>query len=273
MRVHTFTVWEFVDGGNLRVVADSWYEYAGPVELAKKGRGEQKELIRLQMEQAKQEELRRQDELAKQEEARQSYLAERAKAEPFVASLESTQPGQLSSLAGNQYASDLSNINRTYGDIQQATLRNLSARGFGRAPSGFTTSAINTVGENKGRAETDAYRQAQERTYQQGLQALAYRTGQQGLSQTQQNIEQQGAGTAGSLTSANRQGASDAAYRLSQMGSTAGDILGGISDVAGVVAAPFTGGLSTLASRRRAPTNIGTYGPSVTYGPNGPVYR
>ena len=147
--------------------------------------------------------------------------AERLRAEPFVSGLESTAPGAMSSLAAAQYASEMDRIGKTYSGIREASLRSLGARGFGRAPSGFTTSAVNTAAEQQGRTETDAYRQGLARTYEQGLQALAYRTGQQQLGLGVSNQEQEQA--------------SLAAARRAQMGSGVGDVLGGISGVAGAV--------------------------------------
>src|SRR3990167_8441030 len=160
MRIHTQTTWEIAEGGSLRLLSDSWYEYSGPVIFAKKGRKEQEQIMR--------------ENIARSAEDRARAEAERLSAEPFVSGLESTAPGAMSSLAAAQYASEMDRIGKTYSGIREASLRSLGARGFGRAPSGFTTSAVNTAAEQQGRTETDAYRQGLARTYEQGLQALAY---------------------------------------------------------------------------------------------------
>lgn len=260
MRIHTRTVWKINDSGSLSLLEDSFYEYSGSVELAggkKDARKAQDQLIQTNMNNATADRtLKTSDRAAADTQA--------AKNEPFIQSMEkSSQGGGINDLSRAQLANDETNIAKTYDQIRESGMRQLGAAGFNRAPSGFTSSVINTNAKNEGDAQTAAYRNALQNTYNTGLQALNYRTGQQGLLMGQSNSD----------TSASNQEngqASDSAVKRVQMGSTLGDVVGGISSLAGVVAAPFTGGaslgLSSLASRaikpaaNRAPSGVGSFG-------------
>ena len=113
------------------------------------------------------------------EKARGIQEEARTRAEPFVQGLESVGRGQLSPYSAGQYGSALRGIAQTYRGLRRTGLSTLSRRGFGRAPSGFRSSLINTLGRERGREETEAYNRAQQATYGQGLEALRYRQTQQ----------------------------------------------------------------------------------------------
>lgn len=267
MRTHTLTIWEYDTMGILRLVKDHFYEYSGPVDEMKKGRKEQEQLIQDQRNQALQEQSRRTSQLAQMETERQqadaerqAAAAEKTKSDALIAPYENQAPGTMNGASSAQYAADLDNITKTYDSVKEAGLRTLASRGFGRAPSGFTSSFLNTTGQNKANEETNAFRQGLSRTEAQRMTALAYRTGQISSAQAQQQLEQAQEGITGNQASESGQlgatefnGSSEAALRRSQMGSTLGDIAGGVAGVAGAVgslAAPGVGGgLSSLSSR------------------------
>lgn len=138
---------------------------------------------------------------------------QQAAAEPFLSSLESTAPGELSPLAKSQYASDTRNIVDTYGNARRVGLKSLAQRGFGNAPTGMQASVINTNDRNQGADETKAYENALQQTYGQGLEAMKARLG---LVSTYDPTKPASV-------------ASDAAYRQSQSGSTLGDVGKGVA--------------------------------------------
>jgi hypothetical protein len=187
------------------------YLYNGEAVLLKKGREEQQQVASGQLEQMKADTAQRANQLAK--------------AEPFISGLESTAPGQLSPLSESQYGADTRNIAKTYGDIRANGLRAIGQRGFANAPSGMLASVINTAGQNQGADETHAYENALQQTYGQGLEAAKMRLG---LVSTYDPTKPAAV-------------ASDAAARRAQMGSTLGDIGGGISQMASAAAGLGTG--------------------------------
>jgi hypothetical protein len=193
MRVYTRVEFEW-NGEQYVPVHEEFYEYDGPVAQLKKGR----DVIDQNM--------KKEQKYGDKSEGIQDI--NRNKAEGFVSSLESTKPGELSSLAQAQYANDVDNIVDTHGKNMEVGLRMLKTRGMGSAPSGAQSSLINTANEASGRDQTMAYRNAQATSYGQGLEALKYRTGMQQM-----------------YNPLDAWSTSDkAAAARSQMGSTLGDI-------------------------------------------------
>ena len=198
-----------------------------PVLLCKKGRKEQEAVAQQQLALAQKEQAERE--------------RQRGLSEPIVGELEQeTGPGRLSRYAASQLGANLDNIARFYRGARQTAYRSLGQRGFGRAPSGFERVTENALTRGEEQAGTDAMRQALADTLGQRLTALDYRTGRQDSS--------------GQLGQSAYSGASDAAYKRSQMGSGFGDVLGGIAQIAPIIAAPFTGGASLAGSLFNLPT-------------------
>lgn len=193
--------------------------YTGPVAECKKGKKRKRE-----EEQATKRLREQQERLAAEAETVQRE--NRLRAEPFVQSLESTEPGQLSPYSQATYASSLEDIIRTYRSLRESGLAALNRSGFGRAPSGFRASFESTAARGEQEASGRAFRGALQDTYGQGLQALGYRSGQQQFYDPTRRI----AG-AGDLS---RQ-----RYGMDQPG-TFGPAMTGLS----LLAAPFTGGAS-----------------------------
>lgn len=159
-----------------------------------------------------------QDEVAKQQlavaaAAEAERKKQQAAAEPFLSSLESTAPGELSPLAKEQYASDTRNIVDTYSNARRVGLKSLAQRGFGSAPTGMQASIINTNDRNQGADETKAYEDALHSTYGQGLEAMKARLG---LVSTYDPTRPASV-------------ASSAAAQQSQNGSTLGDVGKGVA--------------------------------------------
>ncbi|MCI0348864.1 MAG: hypothetical protein L0Z53_05505 [Acidobacteriales bacterium] len=150
---------------------------------------------------------------------------------------------QMSPLAAAETGSEVENLRRVYGGLREAGLRILGQKGFGRAPSGHTSSFLRSSQRDQAEAETDAFRKGLGRTYEQGLQALNYRTGQQQLydplraesavlsgGQALTGAQSGAAGTAGNLAQTK--------LTLSQVPGIMDKIRGGIglaSDIAGLV--------------------------------------
>jgi hypothetical protein len=143
-----------------------------------------------------------------------------------------SKPGDLSPAAAAQLAADNDNIARTYSTQRATVARTIGARGFGSAPSGFMSTAENGANLAQDQAGTEAYRAAQLNTEQQRQAAIAARTALSGQNQA-------------GASSASQEG-SDSAYKQSQMGSTAGDVLGAVASLAPIAAAPFTGGATLI---------------------------
>lgn len=192
-------------GGKFVCLNEVSHDYAGPVVLLKKGR----DVVDKNMKSAQ-----------KYADASQGIqTGARNKAEGFVSGLESTKPGELSPLAQAQYANDVNNIVDTHGKNVEVGLRMLKQRGMGSAPTGAFSSLVNTANESSGRDQTMAYRNAQQNTYGQGLEALKYRTAQQDMYNPLKAWES----------------SSNQAAQRSQMGSLLGDIGSGISTGVGLV--------------------------------------
>jgi hypothetical protein len=207
MRISTKVTLEICDTlGEYREVSRESYEFDGPIPVAcKKGRGQEEANMKFQADQANKNAGR----------ADTSYNL----ANKFYQDELALNPGQMSNPAAAIYSSDLNNINNTYSGLRQNAFDSAGIRGFAGAPSGFMKSTQNalTVGQNN--AQQNAYNNA--------------------LVQTQAQRENAAAGEAGLLGQANQaelgntNASSNSAYMRSQMGSTAGDVLGAASSILG----------------------------------------
>lgn len=139
----------------------------------------------------------------------------------------SSAPGSLTPAAQQQLAADNDNITRTYNGMKQTALSTSGQRGYGSAPSGFAKTTENSINNSEAGASTGAYRNAVQNTQNERNFA---ETGEAGLSG-----QQTGAG----LNAAG--GALGGAVDQNKMGSTAGDIAGGVAGLGG--AATGVGGL------------------------------
>jgi hypothetical protein len=180
--------------------------------------------------------------------------------------------GQLTPAAQAQYASDIGNIDSVYKNAQQSGLQQLQYRGMNGAPQGSQVSLINTNNNARAAAQTDSYRQGLSNTANQNLEALqgemnlgnmknslvnAYNPegdyslvntslngaggltgGMQGAASTTLGgfgAQEQGlSGATGALNGSTNaaNGELNAANTLNSMGSTFGNILGGIGSLA-----------------------------------------
>lgn len=249
MKKILYTSWEWTDSGELVRLHSLYTTYSGPWILAKKGRKIMKQNALADQAEAK---------AARGREAAQYDVANKLEGEEVAG----TTPGSLSPAATARLASDRDQIANTYNGIRQTAFRTLGQRGFGSAPSGFGLAAENAADLGEATQDTAAYRNAQQETQREREHAMgtaAGLTGQQG-----------GIGTGASGASTN------SAVALNKAGSTFGDIMGGIAQAAPIIAAPFTGGASLMASglfggtnpfsrMGRKPSSIGGYGP----GPDG----
>jgi len=158
MRIYTKLVYDITETG-LELRESEWYEYDGPIAECKKG--DKEKAVGKQQ----------QDYANKEQGIQDSY---RATADPFEKSLISTQPGQMDPYSAAQYGSELDNISSTYNNLRQAGFKALGARGFGNAPSGMTSSMVNSINNSEGNAQTGAYRTGLENTLNHGLEAGNY---------------------------------------------------------------------------------------------------
>ena len=220
MKVTTYKLLELQDDGTWGVV-DEVFHYAEITGQCKKGRDIVSQNAKTGQNVATGNQSAAQGALALQ----QGALGE---------DLGSTTPGSLSPAATAQLASDRDQIANTYNGIRQTAFRTLGQRGMGSAPSGFAQTAENAADLGQATADTGAYRNAQVNTQNE----RNFATGQEGQIATSQG--QLGNQALGQST--------NAGVALNKMGSTAGDILGGVAELAPIVAAPFTGGASLLGS-------------------------
>lgn len=195
------------------------YEYDGLVASAKKGRESEQQVTR--------------DDLARAK-TNDAYTAEQRGGLNKDIALDETngQPGQLAPAASAQLANDQNNIAGTYKGLRETAYGSLGQRGFGSAPSGFEKSISNGLDLGQQNADTGAFRNAQITTQNLADKALAART-------NQANTGVQAAQSADN-------GGGDSAFKQSQMGSTAGDVLGAVAQIAPIAAAIPTGGASLL---------------------------
>ena len=225
MKISTYVVFNIDTWEKL---AESSYEYDGPVFLLKKGRSEAKRV-------AQRAEAREKEQDRIRAEAEGIQRTNRAAAEGLISPYEQIGEGELSQFASGQLGADTENISRVYRGMREAAERAIAGRGFGRAPSGIGASERNTLNRQQAEAETDAFRRAQGLTEEGRRVALGYRSGaEQFYDPTGRNLA---AGTLGTQTG-------EAAERINRLGSTFGDIMSGIGTVGSLVAAPFTGGAS-----------------------------
>lgn len=188
-----------------------WEGYYAPKSLItmelKKGRKTQEAVAKENLEKQRREEAER---------ARQLSITE-----PLINELEQeTGPGRISRYAAAQQAAELDDIARQYAGLRQTAIRSLGSRGLAPDRSGLARTSMNALQQGEAEAGTDAFRTALDRTLQQRMAAIDWRTGQR------TEAGQQGL-NAGELSS-------NAALRRSQMGSTFGDVMGGIGAAAGI---------------------------------------
>ena len=109
--------------------------------------------------------------------ARERQTEDREAALRFVQGLEATKPGELSPYSSAQYGGELENISRVWKGLRESGLKSLNRMGMARSPGGARASFEATSRRGRLSEEQEAYRRAQESTYQQGLTALDYRRG------------------------------------------------------------------------------------------------
>jgi hypothetical protein len=129
-----------------------------------------------------------------------------------------------------QYELDKANIERNATDSIGVAQRMAAQRGFQGSP-GAMSSIINTTNRNAGELETGAYNTALQNQQQLGLAGIGY-------NQQQQLYNPLSA--IGTASSAYGQGGNSAAQRAG-MGSGVGDVIGGISSLAGAAGSVMTG--------------------------------
>lgn len=138
-----------------------------------------------------------------------------------------------------QYELDKSNIERNATDSIGVAQRMAAQRGMQGSP-GAMSSIINTTNRNAGQLETGAYNTALQNQQQLGLQGIGYNVGQQQLYNPLSAI--------GTASSAYGQGGNSAAQRAG-MGSGVGDVIGGVSSLAGSAGSVMTG-MNAMNKRR-----------------------
>jgi hypothetical protein len=238
--IYTNPTYQMTDDG-LMLVETRWCVYEGPLWECKKGREQAKTLTN--------------DEIAQEKALAAKQAAEQAAADKTIGTFETQgQPGQLSPAAAAQLAADNDNINRTYNGMRQTAFATMGARGFGNAPSGFGLAEQNAINQGQAQAGTGAFRNAQVNTQNLEDKALNARMGLSGQDMSGQTAAA-GTGLQG-------------AQAMNKMGSTLGDIAGGVAAIAPLAAAPFTGGASLAAyglpktGLSNPFAKLGTYGPS-----------
>lgn len=133
-----------------------------------------------------------------------------------IADSEIDTSGGLSPLVSKQLANEQGMIGKTYADASRAANRGLSMRGMGVAPTGLTSSIVNTGINNAGTAQTGAVGNAFGTQNQLNNTALA------------QPISALNATTNGVNATTN------AGTALNSAGSTLGDVGAGLSGIAGI---------------------------------------
>lgn len=221
MRITTRKVIDIQTGKTLE---HEWYEYDGPLAQTKKGRGEEKAATAGALSTGDTGKAIATTDVRKQQQEINPVNA-------FASELESTAPGELSPYAQNVYQNSLRNIARNYGDNMNIGLKALSYRGMGTAPSGYTSSVINTSNRDRDAAETEAYTQAQQNTLAGKMAAANLRTGLAGIYDPSRPL-----GVAGSAYGTAGQNAA----LLNQMGTPIGSIGMGLAGI-GLDAAKLAG--------------------------------
>lgn len=141
-----------------------------------------------------------------------------------IADSEINTSGGLSPLVSKQLANEQGMIGKTYADASRAANRGLSMRGMGVAPTGLTSSIVNTGINNAGTAQTGAVGNAFGTQNQLNNTALA------------QPISALNATTNGVNATTN------AGTALNSAGSTLGDVGAGLSGLAGIGGSLFGAG-------------------------------
>ena len=177
--------------------------------------------------------------------------AQYRKGERIAKGFTATKPGYLSPYAQAQYASDIENIQNTYRGLREAGLASLNRSGFGRAPAGFRGSYEATSDRALEESSSDAYRSALQKTEDELWKVLGYRERQQDRYNPLPAFGM----------------SSDMNIARSQMGTTLGDIMQGISTGAGLVSSFAIPGIQGLSSglgrliRPSSSTYSGPFGP------------
>lgn len=196
-----------------------WYPNDAPLDLmggSKKARKQQEEIAANQLATMNKESARRGE--------------QQAKMEPTLGEFEA--PGQygLNKYSAATYAQDLDNIGNTYAGLRRAAIKAIGGP-QDTMRSGLALTKMNALDQSQGIASTNAYRSAMGQTLDLKKLALGVR-GDQASDSGRQSLG------SGEL-------ASNSALRRSQMGSTFGDIVGGVSDVFGMVSS-IGKGITTL---------------------------
>lgn len=188
-----------------------------------------------------------------------------AKGEPFAESLipkvNSAGRAELSPYSQAQYAGQADKIAQTYRNLRETGLKTLATRGYGRAPSGYGASAINSLGEGKATADTNNWRQSMQDTLDQGEKGLGYFTNQENIFNPTPRLAtaNSGAATGGNLNaeagSLNNGTASQVGNLANQQRQNFSSLINGISGIAGM-AIPGIGALSKLSKGVAPPPSI-----------------
>lgn len=160
---------------------------------------------------------------------------------------------KLSPYAASSFAAANRNIIDAYNKQRQAGFAAMGRSGFGSSP-GAVSSLYSTLGRSQGSAQTDAYNKALQDSLDQMLQGA--------------NIEQNVSRQYGGQSLDESQLASGQAQQRVGMGSTAGDVLAGVSTLATPVLNAFApgGGFANIGKKTGATksgfNNIRDYAPS-----------
>jgi hypothetical protein len=198
-----------------------WWDeipYKGKWAFAKKGREAQQQVTNASLANAGTDTARRTDQ----------YNSGNAD----IGQLEATAPGQLSPAAAAMLASQQRKIQDTYNGARQVGLQRLAQRGMGTL-TGETSSLNNSMARGQASDELNANENAQILSHQDLLSALNARTGLQQLYNPNADL-----GTA-----------STSAFDQSKMGSTLGDVGGGLATLGSIGSSIVgLGGLNNLGS-------------------------
>ena len=281
MRIYTSITWNIETGA---VLAHDFYEYVGAVEQCKKGRRTQEAIMKDQLAEMKREATEKWRQLGLAEPTIRD-LEETTNIAPMLAqgaAIEVPRPptdaqklqewfnqymrgeggvsrptyyiderGQkvllrgsgsaaeatggyvpVSRYAAAQMASERDDIARQFAGLRATAIRSLGARGLAPDRSGLARTSMNALARGESEAETGSFRNALANTLQQRMAALNARLGQRA--------------EAGASSVRSGELSSTSALRRSQMGSTFGDVMGGIGQVAGIASDIFAPGSGML---------------------------
>lgn len=205
-------------------LAHEFYDYDGPVELAKKGSDQAKAAATGAGKLA--------DQASTNSTADQATRTDaRTQAAPFVSSLMATKPGQLSPYSQAEYESQKTADASSAMDSRALGAKAASLRGFGSTP-GTSASIINTTNRTRDANDTTAHQAAMRDTLGQGLSGVGYLQNQQNIYDPNRALQ---TGVSARGTQAN------AAQVMNQSPTLAGSIGQGIGTLAGAAGSVMTG--------------------------------